>query len=102
MYPYKVHDTNKVYPCQIYVPQKGTLSSDMSMERFGEKVRTLRKQRGLSLRALAIELGLATHSHLDRIESGENKPSADLILKIADYFGICIDQLMRDEREIEQ
>jgi transcriptional regulator with XRE-family HTH domain len=74
----------------------------MAIQRFGEKVRALRKQRGLSLRALATELGLATHSHLDRIEAGENKPSADLILKIADYFGICIDKLMRDELEIDQ
>jgi len=73
----------------------------MAMQRFGEKVRTLRKQRGLSLRVLAADLGLATHSHLDRIESGENKPSADLILKIADYFGVSIDRLMRDELEIE-
>lgn len=73
----------------------------MAMERFGEKVRALRKQRGLSLRALATALGLATHSHLDRIESGDNKPSADLVLKIADYFGVCIDQLMCDELEID-
>ena len=71
------------------------------MQRFGEKVRALRKQRELSLRVLATALGLATHSHLDRIESGENKPSADLILKIANYFGVSIDRLMRDELEID-
>jgi transcriptional regulator with XRE-family HTH domain len=71
------------------------------MERFGEKVYRLRRQRGLSLRKLAASLGLATHSHLDRIEKGEDKPSADLILKIADFFGITTDQLMRDELEIE-
>jgi len=51
---------------------------------------------------LAADLGLATRSHLDRIESGENKPSADLILKIADYFGVSIDRLMRDELDIEE
>ncbi len=71
------------------------------MQRFGEKVRALRKQRGVSLRVLAADLGLATHSHLDRIEAGENKPSADLILKIADYFEVSIDRLMRDEWVIE-
>ena len=71
------------------------------MQRFGEKVRWLRKQRSLSLRQLASDLGLATHSHLDRIESNRSNPSADLILKIADFFDISIDQLMRDELEIE-
>ncbi len=70
------------------------------MERFGEKVRTLRKQRGLSLRQLASELELATHSHLDRIERGESYPSAVLILKIADFFNVSIDQLMRDNLEV--
>ena len=71
------------------------------MQRFGEKVRTLRQQQGLSLRKLATILGLATHSHLDRIESGQAMPSADLILKIADFFGVSIDVLMRDEIELE-
>jgi len=71
------------------------------MERFGEKVYRLRQRRGLSLRKLAAGLGLATHSHLDRIEKGEDKPSADLILKIADFFGVTTDQLMRDELDIE-
>lgn len=71
------------------------------MQRFGEKLRTLRKRRGLSLRKLASALGLATHSHLDRIESGQSKPSADLILKIADYFEVSIDRLMRDELDLD-
>jgi len=71
------------------------------MERFGEKLRLLRKRRSLSLRQLASKLGLATHSHLDRIESGENKPSADLILKIADFFEVSTDLLMRDEMELD-
>ena len=71
------------------------------MQRFGEKLRVLRKQRGLSLRKLASMLGLATHSHLDRIESGESRPSADLILKIANFFEVSIDQLMRDELELD-
>lgn len=71
------------------------------MQRFGEKVHTLRAKRGLSLRSLAATLGLATHSHLDRIEKGESNPSADLILKIAEVFGVSTDQLMRDDRELD-
>ena len=72
------------------------------MQRFGEKLRALRTQRGLSLRKLASLLGLATHSHLDRIEKGESKPSADLILKIANFFKVTTDQLMKDELELDE
>ncbi len=72
------------------------------MQRFGEKVHALRIRQGLSLRKLASMLDLATHSHLDRIEKGENKPSADLILKIADIFEVSTDQLMRDELELDE
>ncbi len=71
------------------------------MERFGEKVRHLRQQRGLSLRKCASALSLATHSHLDRIESGQAMPSADLILTIANFFEVSIDTLMRDELDLE-
>ena len=65
------------------------------------KVRALRKQNDLSLRQLASEIELATHSHLDRIEKGESYPSAELILKIADFFDVSIDLLMRDHVELD-
>jgi transcriptional regulator with XRE-family HTH domain len=71
------------------------------MKRFGEKLRALRQQRGLTLRQLASMLEMGAHSHLANIETGKNKPTADLILKIADLFGVTTDQLMRDELEIE-
>jgi transcriptional regulator with XRE-family HTH domain len=71
------------------------------MKRFGEKLRTLRKRRGLTLRQLASMLEMGAHSHLANIETGKNKPTADLILKIADLFQVSTDQLMRDELEID-
>ena len=69
------------------------------MQRFGEKLRTLRTQRGLSYRELAAMLAVS-HGHLVGIEAGRHKPSADLILKIADLFGVTADQLMRDDQEV--
>lgn len=71
------------------------------MQRFGEKLRALRDKRGVSLRELAGELGFSSHAHLGRIEKGEKTPSAELTLKIADYFGVSIDDLMRDKRELD-
>ncbi len=70
------------------------------MQRFGEKLRTLRKRRGLSYRQLASRLEVS-HGHIVGIEANRHKPSADLILKIADIFGVTADQLMRDELELD-
>jgi len=46
-------------------------------------------------------LGMGAHSHLANIETGKNKPTADLIVKIADLFQVTTDQLMRDELEVD-
>jgi transcriptional regulator with XRE-family HTH domain len=43
------------------------------MQRFGEKLRALRKQHGMTLEELALALDLTTHSHLSNIESGRKK-----------------------------
>ena len=71
------------------------------MKRFGEKLRLLRNQQGMSLRQLAAELGLSVHGHIAQIERGERKPSADLIVKIARLFDVPADRLMMDELEME-
>ena len=70
------------------------------MQRFGGKLRTLRKKHGLSYRKLASELGVA-HSHIAGIEAGSHKPSADLVLKIAKFFQVSTDQLMDDDLELD-
>ncbi len=71
------------------------------MKRFGEKLRALRKRRGLTWTQLASTLEMGPHSHLANIETGKNKPTAELILKMADLFEVSTDQLMRDELEID-
>jgi transcriptional regulator with XRE-family HTH domain len=70
------------------------------MERFGEKLRFLRGQRGMTVRELASELEIKSHSHIVGLEAGKHKPSADLILKIADLFDVTTDQLMRDDLDV--
>jgi transcriptional regulator with XRE-family HTH domain len=70
------------------------------MQRLGEKLRILRERNNVSLRKLASDLGMKSHAHLGRIETGEKKPSAELILTLADYFNVTTDVLMRDEQEL--
>ena len=72
------------------------------MQRFGKKLRILRQKNDVSLRELANQLGFSSHAHLGRIEIGEKKPSAELVLQIARFFDVSTDQLMKDELEIDK
>ena len=71
------------------------------MDRFGEKLRLLRKKRNLSVRGLAAIFEMKSHSHIADMESGRSKPSVELLVKIADFFGVTTDQLLRDELEVD-
>ena len=71
------------------------------MAMFGEKLRSLRERRGLSLRQLAALLGIHAHSFISEIETGKKKPSLELVLKVADLFHIPLEQLARDELELD-
>ena len=71
------------------------------MNRFGEKLRFLRKQRGLTVRELAVIFEMKSHSHIADMENGRSKPSVELLVKIADFFEVTTDQLLRDELEID-
>ena len=71
------------------------------MQRFGEKLRTLRKRRGMTMRDLADALDLRSHRSIGDLESGRSQPSVELAVKIADFFGVSLDQLARDNVELE-
>ncbi|MDM8532732.1 helix-turn-helix transcriptional regulator [Anaerolineales bacterium HSG25] len=71
------------------------------MDRFGEKLRGLRQEQGLSLRKLAEILEIKSFSHLAKIERGELQPSARLVLRVAKFFEVSADPLMDDELELE-
>ena len=74
---------------------KGTM-----LEKFPEKLQWLREQRGLSQRQLAAQLDIAK-SHVNQLESGKRKPGTELTFKIADFFGVTVDVLVRDELELD-
>lgn len=51
------------------------------------------------MRELADALEFKSHGFIGDLESGRRHPSLDLAVKIADYFGVTVDQLARDELE---
>jgi len=71
------------------------------MQRFGEKLHALRVGRQLTLKELAVALGLNAHGYISEMESGKKKPTADFVLKVARFFDITADQLLKDELDIE-
>ena len=70
------------------------------MKRIGEKLKTLRLKDGLTTRQLAEHLR-TTNSQISRIENGLRQPSGDFLVKMADFFGVSLDQLMRDEVDLD-
>ncbi len=71
------------------------------MQRLGPKIRTLRKRRGMTLKELALTLGFPSHSYVSEIEHNKKTPTTEMIIQIADVFGVTVDQLVRDELEID-
>ena len=72
------------------------------MHRFGEKLRTLRMKHGLTVRELAHALGYTAHSHIGEVEMGRQKPSIEFALKVSRFFNVTMDQLTKDELEVDE
>jgi transcriptional regulator with XRE-family HTH domain len=53
------------------------------MHRFGEKLRKLRRQHKMTMQALADALEFTSHGSVGDLESGHNKPSVEVALKIS-------------------
>lgn len=71
------------------------------MQRFGEKLRILRTKHGMTLRELATALEITAFSYLSRIETNKKKPSMELVIKISRLFDVPVDQLVKDDLELD-
>jgi len=71
-------------------------NDEASTASFGAQLRTLRLQRQLSQRDLARHLGLASRTYVGGLEADRGKlPSLELAVRIADFFGVTTDDLLR-------
>ncbi len=71
------------------------------IDRFGEKLRQLRLEKGLNQTTLAHRLGYKTQAYLSELESGKKKPTAEFVLKVSRFFHVSCDVLLKDELELE-
>lgn len=66
---------------------------------IGEKIRSLRKRKGLSQRKLADLLGVSP-SAIAMYETDKRTPDNELLGKIADFFGVTIPFLLGRDKDI--
>lgn len=69
---------------------------------LGDKLRHLRTQKHMTQLELAQRLGLARQGYVSNLEMGRKMPSLDLLVEIADLFGVTTDYLMRDSLPVEE
>ena len=63
---------------------------------FGQKVKQLRKERGMTQKELALTVGSSVSS-VSNWENGRNGASPAQLKRIADFLGITVDQLLNEE-----
>jgi transcriptional regulator with XRE-family HTH domain len=66
---------------------------DESLSAVGPRLRTLRRQRETTLADLSGETGISV-STLSRLESGERRPTLELLLPLAKAYGVTLDELV--------
>ncbi|MGA9173778.1 MAG: helix-turn-helix transcriptional regulator [Thermoactinomyces sp.] len=65
---------------------------------FGQRLRFLREQRGLTQVDLAKKTGIKNHT-LSNYERDERFPTPDSLAKLADFFGVTTDYLLYGKTE---
>ncbi|MCL2853536.1 MAG: helix-turn-helix domain-containing protein [Defluviitaleaceae bacterium] len=63
------------------------------MPDFSDRLKELRKAKGLSQRGLGEAIGISERG-IQNYELETNKPTSDIITKLADYFDVSADYLL--------
>jgi transcriptional regulator with XRE-family HTH domain len=69
------------------------MKNDPVLDAVGQRLRSLRQQRQLSLAGLSAMTGIST-STLSRLESGGRKPTLELLLALARAYQVPLDDLV--------
>lgn len=72
----------------------------MNQPKIGSFLRALRNEKGLTQEQLAEVLGVSNRS-ISRWENGANLPDLDLLIQIAKYYDVGIEEILNGERTVE-
>lgn len=70
------------------------------MDGFGERLRRLRKDRDITQGQLAAQIGVVASAVGKYERLPDSYPSVEALVKIADYFGVSIDYLLRGTQPV--
>lgn len=71
------------------------------MINYGEELKFQRKKRNKTLKEVEKDTGIS-NSNLSRWESGKVLPNIDFCVKLANYYGITLDELIGRELNINE
>lgn len=71
------------------------------MKRFGEKLRQIRTYHDMTQLDLARRCGYQAHSYVNELEAGRKTPTVGFVLKVSDLFSVSLDDLLKDERDVD-
>ena len=63
-----------------------------------KNIEVLREKLKLSQLGLAMKIGVS-QSSIAKWETGRNKPTADKLMKLADFFFFFLDEILREDGE---
>ncbi len=63
------------------------------METLSKNLLALRKKRGLSRDVVSKAIGISAKTY-ERYEKNERNPDAPVLVKLADFYGVTLDQLV--------
>lgn len=72
----------------------------MESRHIAANLRALRSAYRLTQSELAHQLGLAKQGYISNLESGRKAPSLELIVRVADLFGVSVDDLLSPEQPV--
>jgi transcriptional regulator with XRE-family HTH domain len=78
-----------------------SIDNKPSITRFGEKLRTLRRQRQMTLQELARATGHIAHGYISELERGKKPPTVEFVIRLARLFNVTTDELLKDELELK-
>jgi len=54
----------------------------------------------MTLKELALALGHNAHGYISELEANKKLPSLEFVLRVARYFNVTTDELLKDELEL--
>ena len=66
---------------------------------IGKNIKKIRKDKGLLQKQVAIELNI-DQSNYNKIENGKRAPSVEMLNKLADFFGVTVDDILNPDKEV--